>query len=205
MRHSYWCLSVSFLSAGVVRQSIEPVVSPDRFAYLFEGIPTFAIDTKKISDAIIRHIGQVGQASIDSTVVAVINETIFNAPEITETVSCFQTLFGGPSALGILHAIDLVGGDHQLSIRRAAIEIELQICRHVVGGRVDGPGWAHDDMRVRKGSLAARMIKRGRRTWCGLEVGRSLHPDGHYAQPTETDGAANRPVARQRVGLRWMV
>ncbi len=60
----------------------------------------------------------------------------------------------------------------------AAIEIELEIRRHVVGGRVDGPGRAHDDVRVRKRSRAVGVIKRGRRTGSRLEVCRGLHPNG---------------------------
>ena len=106
-----------------------------------------------------------------------VDEAIFNAPEIAEAVSGFQTLFGGPGALGTLHTIDVGRGDNLLSIHRAAIEIELQICRHVVGGRVDGPGRAHDDVPVRKRSLAVGVIKRGRRTGSRLEVCRGLHPN----------------------------
>ena len=100
-----------------------------------------------------------------------------DAPVVAQAVAGLHSILRGPRARRDFHAIDVGRGNNLLSACCAAVQIKLQVCRHIVGGGIDRSRRTHQDVPILVRSLAVIVIKRRGRAGGRLEIRRSLHSD----------------------------
>ena len=119
-------------------------------------------------------------AALNAPIVSVIHEALMDAPEIAQSVAGLHSILRGPRARRDFHAIDVGHRNNLPSAHSAAVQIELQVGRHIVGRGIDRSCRTHQNVPIRIGSHAVIVIKRGGLAGSRLEICRSLarHHDG---------------------------
>ena len=153
-------------------------VRADGVADFLEGFSVACVGAVEVADAILGQVGHVGEAAFHASVVAVIDEAVVDAGVVAEAVTGFQALLSLPGASGSFHAIDVGCGQDRLSVDRAAIEIELHVRGHVIGGSIDGAGGTLEDVPVGIRCFAVVLIEGSELRRRLLEIGGRLHADG---------------------------
>ena len=66
-----------------------------------------------------------------------VNEAVLDAPVVTQTKSSCESFFGCPCPRGDVHAINGISRYDFSAVHDAALEMDLNVNPHVIGGSVD--------------------------------------------------------------------